>query len=240
VHNVSLAVQQLTQTKPKNGILLEHWLVSEGVRQNEYRVEIMNISTKLKGNSGPGETSICVFCGSRSGQNPAFVDAAVDLGRELAKEKIRLVYGGAGIGMMGAVARAVLESGGQVTGIVPQFLREMETQLDGVTDLIITKTMHERKQRMYKISDAFVIMPGGLGTLDETMEVLTWRQLEVQQKPIVMANIDGYWEPFLKLINHVVANDYSGQNTKNLFTVVNRVKDIIPATRHAAVEVSAI
>ncbi len=177
----------------------------------------------------PQLTAVCVFCGSRDGINPNFVNASIALGQECAQRDIRVVYGGAGVGMMGAVAKAALDEGGAVTGIVPKFLTEMEPQLDGLTDVRLTETMHERKILMYKMSDAFVIMPGGIGTLDETMEILTWRQLQVHDKPVIIANLEGYWDPFLDLMEHVIGEGYAGENVRDLYRTVSTVEEILPA-----------
>lgn len=177
----------------------------------------------------PQLKAVCVFCGSRDGANPNFLAASETLGKQCADQDIRVVYGGASIGMMGAVARATMDAGGKVTGIVPKFLTEMEPQLDDLTEVILTSTMHERKIKMYERSDAFVIMPGGIGTLDETMEILTWRQLEVHAKPVIIANIDNYWAPFLSLLDHVIAEGYAGENIRDLYRTVSSVDEILPA-----------
>ncbi len=177
----------------------------------------------------PQLTAVCVFCGSRDGANPNFLKASKLLGRQCADQNIRVVYGGAGIGMMGAVAQSALDAGGDVTGIVPKFLTEMEPQLDSLSDIILTDTMHDRKIKMYEISDAFVIMPGGIGTLDETMEILTWRQLGVHAKPVIIANLDNYWAPFLTLMDHVIAEGYAGENVRDLYRTVDKVEEILPA-----------
>lgn len=175
--------------------------------------------------------SVCVYCGSRPGADPTFVKEAETLGRELAAAGVRLVFGGASIGIMGTVARSVLGAGGKVTGVIPHFLKEIEVPLDGVSERVLTKTMHERKQIMFDRSDAFVIMPGGIGTLEETFEMLTWRQLKRHDKPIIVVNIGNYWAPFVTLIDHIVREGFAGAEIADLITVVPAAKDVIPAIK---------
>ena len=141
--------------------------------------------------------SICVYCGSNDGRLPEYKAAAERLGRDMAEAGIRLVYGGGSIGLMGVVARAVLAHGGVVTGIIPQFLKDREVMLREVSELIVTADMHERKRIMFERSDAFVALPGGIGTLEEVIEVMTWAQLEQHRKPILIVNIDGFWDPLV-------------------------------------------
>ena len=149
--------------------------------------------------------TVCVYCGSGPGTNPRFVEAAIALGKTLAENGIRLVYGGGSIGLMGAVATSVLDHGGSVTGIIPDFLTARENALKRVQELIVTPDMHERKRLMFERSDAFVALPGGVGTLEELVEQLTWQQLGRHTKPILLANIDGFWEPLLALLAHMRA-----------------------------------
>jgi len=151
--------------------------------------------TKLK--------SICVFCGSRTGKHPHYIELARELGHLLAKNNIRLVYGGGDIGLMGAVANACADAGGQVLGIIPEFLQEKEIAFER-GDLEIVDTLHRRKARMAEQSDGFVVLPGGLGTLEEVVEVLSWINLEELQQKIVLLDTDGYWDSFFDLINHTV------------------------------------
>lgn len=178
--------------------------------------------------------TICVYCGSGPGTNPAFEKAATDLGKVLASNGIRLVYGGGSIGLMGAVARSVIAHGGQVTGIIPEFLREREHALTDVQEMIVTRDMHERKKLMFDRSDAFVAMPGGLGTLEELVEQLTWAQLGQHKKPILLGNIEGFWEPLLTLVAHMreMAFIRAGLNVDVL--TADRVEDILPTLRNAA------
>lgn len=180
--------------------------------------------------------SVCVYCGSGPGANPRFVEAATAFGRLLAENNIRLVYGGGTIGLMGAVARAVLDHGGHVTGVIPEFLKAREKATGDAHELIVTPDMHTRKQIMFDRADAFVALPGGVGTLEELVEQLTWAQLGRHRKPILIVNIDGFWEPFLKLIDHMrdMAFIRAGLSV-NLLTA-DRVTDILPKL-HAAMPV---
>src|ERR1700761_5266373 len=152
--------------------------------------------------------TVCVYCGSGSGTSPRFIEAAIALGKALAENGIRLVYGGGAVGMMGAVATAVLDHGGSVTGIIPSFLTARENALKRVQEMIVTPDMHERKRLMFEHSDAFVALPGGIGTLEELVEQLTWQQLGRHSKPVLLANIDGFWEPLLALVTHMRATEF--------------------------------
>lgn len=166
--------------------------------------------------------SICVYCGASAGSE-AHKAAARALGAEMAKRGIRLVYGGGRIGIMGLIADAVLDAGGEVTGIIPDHLHDTEVGHTGATELIVTGSMHERKQAMFERSDAFVIMPGGLGTMEETFEVLTWKQLGLHDKAIVIANIDGYWQPFCDLVTSIIEKGYARPENARLFDVTDTV-----------------
>ena len=152
--------------------------------------------------------TVCVYCGSGPGTNPRFVEAAIAFGKALAENGIRLVYGGGSIGLMGAVATSVLDHGGTVTGIIPDFLTARENALKRVQEMIVTPDMHERKRLMFERSDAFVALPGGIGTLEELVEQLTWQQLGRHTKPVLLANIDGFWEPLLALLAHMRATEF--------------------------------
>jgi uncharacterized protein (TIGR00730 family) len=178
-------------------------------------------------------SSVCVYCGSRNGQDAAFVHGAETLGRQLAARKIRLVYGGASIGMMGMLARAVLANGGEVTGVIPDFLTDLEMPLDEVTERVVTDTMHTRKQAMFERSDAFVVMPGGIGTLEEAFEMMTWRQLHRHAKPIIFVNIKGYWDSLIALIDHVIDCGFAGADLADVYHVVNSAEDVIPTIERA-------
>ena len=172
--------------------------------------------------------SLCVYCGSSDRGPQAHHDAALRLGRIMAKAGIRLVYGGGRIGMMGRVADAVMESGGEAIGIIPQFLEQVEIGHSGVSQLIVTDNMHDRKQKMAELSDAFLIMPGGLGTLEEAFEILTWKQLGLHQKPIIIANIGGYWRHLTQLIDHMIATSYARPEHRALFQVIDSVDELLP------------
>jgi len=146
---------------------------------------------------------LCVYCGSGPGRNPAYMAAARGLGTHMANQGIGLVYGGGSLGLMGEVARSVIAAGGHVVGIIPEFLVSKERMLTDVNELIVTASMHERKMTMFERSDGFVALPGGLGTLEELVEISTWAQLDRHAKPIIICDIDDYWSPLLSLISHM-------------------------------------
>jgi len=164
--------------------------------------------------------SICVFCGASVGKDPAFRAAAEDLGRRLAENGIRLVFGAGHVGMMGTVADAVLAGGGEAIGVIPQFLRDRELAHEGLTELHVVDSMHTRKRMMFDLSDAFIALPGGLGTLEEVFEMVTWRQLGRHTKPIVLISTNDYWQPFDALVNRVVENDFAHGDAHSYFTTV--------------------
>jgi uncharacterized protein (TIGR00730 family) len=178
--------------------------------------------------------TICVYCGSGPGTNHHFIEAAIAFGKILAGNGIRLVYGGGSIGLMGAIATSVLDHGGTVTGIIPDFLTARENALTRVQELIVTPDMHERKRLMFERSDAFVALPGGIGTLEELVEQLTWQQLGRHSKPILIANIDGFWEPLLALFVHMRATQFIRPNLTVDILKAERVEDILPRLRAAA------
>ena len=173
--------------------------------------------------------SVCVYCGSSLGANQRHAEAARQLGAALAAQGIRLVYGGGRIGLMGVIADAVLAGGGQVIGVIPEHLQVQEKGHHGVTELHVVASMHERKNLMFDLSDAFVILPGGFGTLDEAFEMLTWRQLQLHDKPILFLNIEGYWTPFDKLVEHFITEGFVRNSNRRLFAIVDSVEDVIPA-----------
>lgn len=182
----------------------------------------------------PRIRSICVYCGS-SDRGPArHRRAAAELGRLLAENGIHTVYGGGRIGLMGVLADAALAAGGKVTGIIPQHLRRAEVDHRGITRLVITKSMHARKAAMFKRADAFVVLPGGPGTLDEFFEILTWRQLHLHDKPIVLVGVDDYWRPLLRLIDWFVDHRYTKADFRRLYISVRDVSDVLPALHRAA------
>ena len=179
--------------------------------------------------------TICVYCGSSPGHDPGYVAAARQFGRILAKNGIGLVYGGGSGGIMGALAEAVCESGGRVVGVIPDFLKNRESMLHEAQELVVVPDMHTRKRMMFERADAFVALPGGVGTLEELVEQLTWAQLGRHKKPILIVNIDGFWEPFLKLIDHMrdMAFIRAGLSV-NLLTA-DKAADILPKL-HAAMQ----
>lgn len=182
--------------------------------------------------TGP-ERRVCVYCGSGSGRDPIFAAAAQELGKNLGKSDIGLVYGGGSLGLMGEVARSVLRAGGHVTGVIPHFLTEREQMLRDVQDLHVVDDMHQRKMLMFDRADAFVALPGGIGTLEELIEQLTWSQLGQHEKPIVLANIDGFWQPLLALLDHMRDQAFIRQGLEVRFTVVDAAEDIVPAIQKA-------
>jgi len=181
-----------------------------------------------------GIKSICVYCGSGPGTNPAFVYAAREFGRILAENKIRLVYGGGSVGLMGALAMSVIDHGGIVTGIIPDFLTERECMFQGAQEMIVTRDMHERKKLMFERADAFVALPGGIGTLEEMVEQMTWAQLGRHKKPILLANIESFWEPLCALIEHMRTMQFIRAGLTINLLVADRVEDILPKLQEAA------
>ncbi len=174
-------------------------------------------------------SSLCVYCGSSDGVESAHRDAAARLGRLMAERGVRLIFGGGNIGLMGALADAALAAGGSVTGVIPDHLKNEEVAHPDLTELIVVDSMHERKLRMFQLADAFAVLAGGLGTLDETFEIITWRQLGLHDKPIVLVDDAGYWAPFRALIEKVIAAGFAPPEAASLFTVVESVDDILPA-----------
>ncbi|MGE3871490.1 MAG: TIGR00730 family Rossman fold protein [Parvibaculaceae bacterium] len=170
---------------------------------------------------------LCVYCGSGPGRNPAYMAAARALGAHMANEGIGLVYGGGSLGLMGEVARAVIEGGGHVVGIIPEFLVNKERMLTDVNELIVTASMHERKMSMFERSDGFVALPGGLGTLEELVEISTWAQLDRHAKPIIICDIDDYWAPLITLINHMREEKFIRQGLELKFDVVKSPEEVV-------------
>src|ERR1043165_5887567 len=182
--------------------------------------------------------SICVYCGSGPGGDPAFVEAARALGCMLAAHQMRLIYGGGSVGMMGAVAAAVLDNGGEVTGIIPEFLVTKERKFTRAQEIVITRDMHERKRVMFDRADAFVALPGGIGTLEELVEQLTWAQLGRHRKPIVVANINGFWDPLCALLDHMRRLDFIRLELGVTLLVAQSPEDVLPMLRAAAAQIS--
>lgn len=177
--------------------------------------------------TGAKRLSIALFCGSSNTTDPAFLEAAAQFGRLLARSDVRLVYGGGGVGLMGRAAKAAHAEGGDVLGVIPEFLRSREVVYDEVETIVVTN-MHERKQRMYQASDAFVIMPGGVGTLEEVIELISWRRLNLHAKPIVFVNLNDFWSPFFALINHTVAHNLTPPWLPDAWRSVTSVEEIVP------------
>jgi hypothetical protein len=178
--------------------------------------------------------NICVYCGSNVGADPAYAEAARKLGELLAKEDIGLVYGGGSLGLMGELARSVIDHGGRVTGIIPTFLSEKERMLREADEIIVVKDMHQRKKLMFDRADAFVALPGGIGTLEELVEQLTWAQLGRHAKPILLVDIAGFWTPFLALIRHMKEQSFIRPGMDVRFLKVDRVEDVVPTVQAAA------
>ncbi|NKD54540.1 MULTISPECIES: TIGR00730 family Rossman fold protein [unclassified Haematospirillum] len=176
--------------------------------------------------------ALCVFCGSSFGSSPRYADAASRLGTLLGENGIRLVYGGGAVGLMGTVAKACLEAGGKVTGIIPQHLASAEVAMEGLTELIVVPDMHTRKRMMFERSDAFAVLPGGFGTMDETFEILTWKQLKLHDRPVVIADIGGHWTPFLRFNESMAAEGFVRPEGLELYSVVSDVDDVLPAARN--------
>jgi uncharacterized protein (TIGR00730 family) len=176
--------------------------------------------------------AVAVFCGSRTGNDPAYRAAAQMLGHGLAEAGIRLVYGGGRIGLMGIMADAALAAGGKVTGVIPEFLTRREVAHATITELIVTDSMHSRKQRMFEASDAFISLPGGLGTLDETIEIITWRQLGLHAKPILICDVAGSAAPFRATIEAAIAADFADPAARELYEVVDGVPAVLHRLAH--------
>lgn len=204
-------------------------------KQNIHKTDTLTVTgpKQLPSPTGSIVNNICVYCGSGDGRDPAYVESAVTLGTEMAKAGIGLVYGGGSLGLMGKVARAVLDSGGRVTGIIPAFLSNKERMLRDVNELIVVEDMHQRKRLMFEKSDAFVALPGGVGTLEELVEQLTWSQLGQHEKPIILANINNFWNPLLALLEHMRAERFIRQGLEVRFKVVDTAAAIVPAVTTA-------
>jgi uncharacterized protein (TIGR00730 family) len=173
--------------------------------------------------------SLCVFCGSRFGADPTYRGIATLLGRTLAEKNVTLVYGGGGVGLMGLTANAALAAGGRVVGIIPEFLFKREAGHPDLSDLVVVKSMHERKLEMFERSEGFVVLPGGLGTLEEFFEVLSWRTLGLHDKPIVIIDHGGYWQPLHDLLNRVIEGEFADRRYLDHVAFVTRVEDVLPA-----------
>jgi uncharacterized protein (TIGR00730 family) len=177
--------------------------------------------------------NICVYCGSSAGADPVFHDAAATLGRIMAAEGIGLVYGGGGNGLMGVIARTVRAEGGHVTGIIPEFLQRRERRYDEAQELIVVPDMHTRKRLMFEKADAIVALPGGVGTLEELVEQLTWVQLDQHVKPVVIADVGGFWRPLLDLFAHMRTNGFIRPDLEVRYMVAEKITDVVPMIRKA-------
>ncbi len=171
--------------------------------------------------------SLCVFCGSSFGNDPKWAEAARHLGRGLAAAGITLVYGGSRSGLMGAVAEAALEAGGRVEGIIPRFFLPNEDPFAEVSELTVVEDMHTRKKLMFDKADAFCVLPGGLGTMDETFEILTWKQISLHDKPVMLLNMDGYWTPWLALVDNIVKEGFARPGVMNFYEVIDTVDEVL-------------
>ncbi|HEV3176654.1 MAG TPA: TIGR00730 family Rossman fold protein [Stellaceae bacterium] len=181
-----------------------------------------------------GVKRVCVYCGSSGRVAEPFKDAARRTGRLLAQSSIELIYGGGRVGLMGLAADAALAAGGRVVGIIPDFLHERELTHSRLSELVVVGSMHERKQRMFERADAFAILPGGLGTLDEAFECITWRQLGLHDKPIVIVDVEGYWQPLLALLDHVIATGFAHAKIRNAVEVVKSPEELIAVLKSTA------
>lgn len=180
--------------------------------------------------------TVCVYCGSGPGTDPRYAGAARTLGHAIADAGLGLVYGGGSLGLMGETARATLDKGGHVTGIIPTFLSDKEKMLKDVDELIVVDDMHQRKMLMFQRSDAFVALPGGIGTLEELVEQLTWSQLGQHGKPVVIANIADFWSPFLSLLEHMRGQKFIREGLEVNFEVVDHAEDVVPAIQRIAAQ----
>src|SRR5918995_2972332 len=178
--------------------------------------------------------TICVYCGSGPGADPGFVEAARRFGRIMAENRIGLVFGGGSVGLMGAVASSVLDHGGEVIGIIPEFLSAREHAFKRATELIVTRDLHERKRLMFERADAFVALPGGIGTLEELVEQMTWAQLGQHTKPILMLSVNGFWRPLLQLFSHMRQCGFIRAGLELNYLVAEAVEDVIPMLGKAA------
>src|SRR5208282_3694750 len=187
----------------------------------------------MRGESMTRVKRVCVYCGSLSGAAPAYRETARKLGLLLAKAGIGLVYGGGSIGLMGTLADAVLEAGGEVIGVIPGHLQKREIGHKGPVRLVVVGSMHERKQKMFELADAFAVLPGGLGTIEEAMEIITWRQLGLHDKPIFLIDEAHFWAPLVALFDHVIAQGFARKDARALFRLLPRVEDLPAALAEA-------
>lgn len=187
-----------------------------------------DLSSRQAGAGTRPLSSVCVYCGSSNAADPAFLEAAFQIGAAFAEAGLKLVYGGGGVGLMGATARGAHQAGGRVLGIIPDFLRGREQPFDDV-ETVIVASMHERKMLMFERSDAFVVLPGGIGTLEEIIELLSWRRLDLHRKPIVFHNPRGFWDPLFALLRHTIDEGLTPPSLADCWRTVEKAEDIIPA-----------
>ena len=177
--------------------------------------------------------SVCVYCGSSSRVSERYRQLAERLGRLVAARGVDLVYGGGRVGLMGLAADAALAAGGRVVGIIPEHIQQLEVEHTGLSELLVVDSMHTRKRLMFERSDAFVVLPGGLGTLDETVEIITWRQLGLHDKPVVIVDDGDYWQPFIGLIDHMIDSGFARDEHRSLYAVVSSVDAVFDALARA-------
>ncbi len=170
--------------------------------------------------------SVCVFCGAQNAVPKQHLDMAREFGGDLAKNQIQLVYGGGDCGLMGAVANGALEQGGKVLGVFPRSLGRIEVEHQGLSEMHFVDSMHERKQIMYDNADTFVVLPGGFGTMDEMFEVITWRQIKIHEKDVIIYNHEGFWDPLIKLLDHMIDLRFAREETRTFYTVVNTKEEL--------------
>lgn len=198
-------------------------------KANQHKAQMQQKTSKTNRPRLRPIRNICVYCGSNAGINSAYAESARTLGRLMAEAGIGLVYGGGGLGLMGELARTVLAHDGRVTGIIPSFLSKKERMLREAHEMIVVEDMHQRKKLMFDKSDAFVALPGGIGTLEELVEQLTWAQLGRHTKPIVLVNVEGFWAPFLELLHHMRRENFIRQTMEVRFATVDRAEDVLGA-----------
>src|SRR5262245_16603728 len=205
-----------------------------GDRRQHRKAQMQQRTLKTPNALPPQIRNVCVYCGSNTGADPAYAAAAAKFGQRFAEDHVGLVYGGGSLGLMGELARSVLEHGGRVTGIIPGFLSERERMLRDVDELIVVDDMHQRKKLMFDKSDAFVALPGGIGTLEELVEQLTWAQLGRHAKPIVLVDVEGFWQPFVELIGHMKAQSFIRPTLDVTFRRVSTPDEVLPVIYAAA------
>ena len=173
--------------------------------------------------------TVCVFCGASNNAPKTHLDIGTEFGTALAKNNIRLIYGGGDCGVMGTVANSVLRNKGQVTGVFPMSLKNIESEHASLSEIIMVESMHERKRIMFERSEAIVVLPGGFGTMDEMFEIITWKQLRFHEKPVVIFNHEGYWDPLVALMDNIIETGFAKTETRNLYKVENTIEGVLKA-----------